>query len=78
MQVSESNIAEIEPPYMAAKYKDASILIPVAGASGKVTGSKRAIAMVAESPGIAPTNRPIHVPTKDGENVGQCQNIMQA
>jgi hypothetical protein len=52
----------MEPPYIAAKYKDASILTPVAGGSPKVRGKRMAIAIVAESPGMAPTNRPIAVP----------------
>jgi len=43
-------------------YREANILIPVAGFIPKVIGNKRAIAIVADNPGMAPTNNPKAVP----------------
>src|SRR5690625_7310774 len=55
-------MAAMEPPYMADKYRAASMASPESGASGKVMGKSNANAIVADRPGSAPTIIPIAAP----------------
>ena len=47
------------------------MLIPVSGGMAKVTGTRRAMAMVADSPGMAPTRSPRPVPAATAIKLNQ-------
>jgi len=69
-------MAEIDPPYMAPMYREANIPIPDAGGNPNVNGNNRAMAIVADKPGIAPTNIPMKEPTITSSKLNGCRMLL--